>query len=76
MFVNRLLPIRLPKNEMIRVWAVGMDGASEVEESQSVDGVTIVARHDVWFYGVEFQTLRYQIWKTSKEHNPDKARVK
>ena len=45
-YANRLLPIRLPMNETIRVW--------------TEDG-KVAARHDMWLFGIRFLTLEYAI---------------
>lgn len=61
-FVNRILPVRLPMSETIRVWAVGM-------EDRAVDGgicwlseAMLAARHDMWLLGIKYLTLDYAIF--------------
>jgi hypothetical protein len=60
-FVNRFLPIRLPTQETIRVWAAGTPGIPASLERWS-GTATLVARHDVWLFGVRFLTLDYRIF--------------
>jgi hypothetical protein len=58
-FANRVLPIRLPFNETIRVWAV-----PEEDRVRPDDGATVAARHDVWLFGTRLLTLHYAIRPT------------
>jgi len=60
-FVNRFLPIRLPTQETIRVWAVGTPGIPTDLERGSATA-TLVARHDVWLFGIKLLTLDYRIF--------------
>ena len=60
-FVNRFLPIRLPTQETIRVWAVGTSGIPTDLEIWSARA-TLVARHDLWFFGRKLLTLDYCIF--------------
>lgn len=58
-FVNKLLPIRIPINETIRVW-VG-DGLEPNSPSFLTLPSHIQARHDMWLFGIQFLTLHYFI---------------
>jgi len=60
-FANRLVPIRLPIDETIRVWAVGAPGCP-IGDDPAIPDVTVVARHDMWFFGIKFLTLDYRIF--------------
>jgi hypothetical protein len=60
-FANRFLPVRLPTQEMIRVWAVGTPGIPADLERWSATA-TLLARHDVWLFGIRFLTLDYRIF--------------
>ncbi|MBV9256482.1 MAG: hypothetical protein JO215_00530 [Ktedonobacteraceae bacterium] len=60
-FVNRFLPIRLPAQETIRVWAVGTPGIPADLECWSA-AATLLARHDVWLFGIRLLTLDYRIF--------------
>ena len=60
-FVNRFLPIRLPTQETIRVWAVGMPDMPIDLELWLATG-TLVARHEIWLFGIKFLTLDYCIF--------------
>lgn len=51
-YANSLMPIRLPVNETIAVYAV---------DNLAGDGVHVEARHDVWVLGLAVLTLRYFI---------------
>jgi len=64
-FVNRFLPIRLPMQETIRVWAVGTPGIPPDLECWSATA-TLVARHDVWLFGRKCLTLDYRIFPLEK----------
>ena len=61
-FVNSLLPIRLPMNETIRVWAVVMPGVPIQPGRPGSETATVVARHDMWLFGTRFLTLDYYIF--------------
>ena len=60
-FVNRFLPIRLPTQETIRVWAAGTPGIP-ADLARWTGAATLVARHDVWLSGIRFLTLDYRIF--------------
>jgi hypothetical protein len=60
-FVNRFLPMRLPAQETIRVWAVGKPGIPADLESWS-GTATLLARHDVRLFGIKLLTLDYRIF--------------
>lgn len=51
-FANSLVPIRLPVNETIAVYAV---------DNLAGNGIHVEARHDVWMLGLAVLTLRYVI---------------
>ena len=55
-FANRLLPVRLPFDETIRVWPVPLGGE---DDRRARVGATVAARHDVWLFGIRFLTLHY-----------------
>lgn len=60
-FVNSFLPIRLPAQETIRVWAVGTPGIPA--DLQSWSGTAnLLARHDVRLIGIKLLTLDYRIF--------------
>jgi hypothetical protein len=56
-FANRWLPLRLPINETISVLERHMPGARDMPRA----GAELVARHDMWLWGVRFLTLEYNI---------------
>jgi hypothetical protein len=60
-FVNSFRPIRLPAQETIRVWAVGTPGIPADLASWS-GTATLLARHDVWLFGIKLLTLDYRIF--------------
>ncbi|HEX8773918.1 MAG TPA: YndJ family protein [Pyrinomonadaceae bacterium] len=60
-FANRLLPIRLPINETITVWAAGMRGAP-FDVPVSMENSSVVARHEMWLFGIKFLELDYEIF--------------
>ncbi|MBV9229088.1 MAG: hypothetical protein JOZ18_07225 [Chloroflexi bacterium] len=60
-FVNCFLPIRLPTQETIHVWAVGTPGIPADLECWSATA-TLLARHDVWLFGIRLLTLDYRIF--------------
>jgi len=65
-FANRVLPVRLPLNETIRVWTPGMAGIPVAMERPPNTPVTVVARHDLWLFGMQYLTLDYYIFPTQR----------
>lgn len=55
--VTRLIPVRLPINETIRVWT-----ADHAPFPPAHSATTLVARHDMWIFGLKFLTLKYHIY--------------
>ncbi len=59
-FMNQLLPIRLPINETIRVWpATAADSPIDRDKEPQA---TVVARHEMWIFGIKFLTLDYLLF--------------
>jgi hypothetical protein len=56
--------LRLPFNETIRVWTPSMPEVPPELRPQGAGNVTVVARHEVWLFGVKFLTLDYFIFPT------------
>lgn len=61
-FANRVLPVRLPLNETIRVWPAGQSRVPPDGGASEQAAPTIVARHDMWLFGIKFLTLDYAIF--------------
>ena len=60
-FANRLLPVRLPINETITVWAVDKkDAPFNVPVTNA--NVLVLARHEMWLFGIKFLELDYEIF--------------
>ncbi len=59
-FANRILPLRLPIDETIRVWP--REAAETPIEAAGTGDVTVVARHDIWLFGIRLLTLDYAIF--------------
>lgn len=59
-FANRLLPVRLPINEVITVWPA----TKKTRAGDRSDGKqpTVKARHDMWIWGIKFLHLEYDIF--------------
>ncbi|HEV2912484.1 MAG TPA: YndJ family protein [Pyrinomonadaceae bacterium] len=68
-FANRLLPVRLPVNETITVWSADMKGAPFKIDS-STGRVRVLARHEMWIFGIRFLELDYEIFPDDRETNP------
>jgi hypothetical protein len=67
-FANRLLPVRLPINETITVWAAGkVDAPFDVDIT--TNNVCVLARHEMWLFGVKFLELDYEIFPVEAETN-------
>jgi hypothetical protein len=52
------VPIRLPLSETIDVWTVD-DPAAPAELRAWATGLTTIARHDLWLFGIHYLTLEY-----------------
>jgi hypothetical protein len=61
-FATRNLSIRLPMNETISVWAADADEAGERFRLAAPRNTTVIARHDMWLFGLAFLTLYYFIY--------------
>jgi hypothetical protein len=59
-FANRIAPLRLPLQETIDVWAVGMTGIPAPLD-QAPSGTKVVARHELRMFGVRYLVLYYFI---------------
>lgn len=57
-------PLRLPLNETIQVWS-GTQKTPLNHHSQ-MDKVQVLARHDMWLFGLKFLTLEYYIYPLQK----------
>jgi hypothetical protein len=57
-FANKLIPVRLPMNEVISVWAVGEIGNAESDVTKPV----VKAIHRMWLCGIKFLELAYDIY--------------
>lgn len=60
-FANRLLPVRLPINETITVWAVDKSDAPFNVPVTTANAV-VLARHEMWLFGIKFLELDYEIF--------------
>jgi YndJ-like protein len=63
-FANRLLPIRLPINETITVWAASMSDPP-FDTAVSMKNTKVLARHEMWIFGIKFLELDYEIFPLS-----------
>ena len=61
-FVNCFLPIRLPVQETILIWAVGTSGKIPADLESWSGEATLLARHNVWIFGIKLLTLDYRIF--------------
>jgi hypothetical protein len=61
-FANRLVPVRLPFNETIRVWAAGAPGYVVPKGLTTPEKASVIARHEVWLFGIKFLILDYCIF--------------
>jgi YndJ-like protein len=60
-FANRLLPVRLPINETITVWAADKrDAPFNVPVTRA--HALVLARHEMWLLGIKFLELDYEIF--------------
>ena len=59
-YANRIIPIRLPINEVITVWPV----RRENNEALGAQGLLPVlqAKHEMWIFGINFLNLDYDIF--------------
>lgn len=64
-WVCRLIPIRLPINETIRVWAAEMPEVPG-DLGPGPKKTTVFARHEMSFFGIHFLTLDYWIFPKDK----------
>jgi YndJ-like protein len=64
-FANRLLPVRLPINETITVWAANMKDAP-FDIPVSMKDSKVLARHEMWLFGIKFLELDYEIFPHSR----------
>jgi hypothetical protein len=70
-FANPLLPVRLPINETITVWAAEMKDAP-FKLTVSTENAKVLARHEMWIFGIKFLELDYEIFPLSgKEERRD-----
>lgn len=60
-YANRLLPVRLPINETITVWAVDKKDAP-FNVRVTAANVVVLARHEMWLFGIKFLELDYEIF--------------
>ncbi|HEX8921557.1 MAG TPA: YndJ family transporter, partial [Pyrinomonadaceae bacterium] len=60
-FANRLLPVRLPINETITVWAVDKSDAP-FNVPVTTANALVLARHEMWLFGIKFLELDYEIF--------------
>jgi YndJ-like protein len=56
-FANKLIPIRLPINEVITVW----QAVSQPLHNQDEKDFDLEAKHEMWFCGIKFLELEYFI---------------
>lgn len=73
-FANAILPVRLPINETIRVWPAGMKDAPFTSSSRMEGKATVLARHDMWFCGIKFLELDYEIFPAGEKHLEEKGK--
>jgi hypothetical protein len=72
-FANRFLPVRLPINETITVWAAEKKDAP-YSVAITTANVRVLARHEMWLCGLKFLELDYEIFPAevkSEEINGD-----
>jgi hypothetical protein len=67
-FANRLLPIRLPINETITVWAADKKDAPFNVAATNAN-VRVLARHEMWLCGIKFLELDYEIFPAKAGSN-------
>lgn len=67
-FANRLLPVRLPINETITVWAADKKDAP-FNVPITTENVRVLARHEMWLCGLKFLELDYEIFPAKPETN-------
>lgn len=67
-FVNRLLPVRLPLNETITVWAAAKRDAP-FDVAFTTENVRVLARHEMWLCGLKFLELDYEIFPREPQSN-------
>ncbi len=60
-FANRLLPVRLPINETITVWAADKKNAP-FNVAVTTANASVLARHEISHYGIKFLELDYEIF--------------
>jgi hypothetical protein len=61
-FANRLVPVRLPIDETIRVWPAATAPDSFPKALKAPAEVSVVARHEIWLFSIKFLTLHYAIF--------------
>lgn len=64
--VSRGCPLRLPLDETISVYAA-KDAPPDIPAQPRT---TLVARHEMWLFGVPYLTMHYQIRRRSAEPAP------
>ena len=72
-FVNPLLPIRLPIHETLRIWPVNPPDLSNSVAREHECGQaenTLMARHDMWFFGIKCLTVDYSIFPKASPAKP------
>jgi hypothetical protein len=65
-FANSLLPVRLPLNETITVWAAE-SGDAPFDVDITTENVRVLARHEMWLFGLKFLELDYEIFPVEAE---------
>jgi hypothetical protein len=61
-FANRIIPLRLPFNETIRVWPATPKSIELLQKMKSPAQTSVVAQHDIWLFNIRFLTLHYCIF--------------
>lgn len=72
-FANRILPLRLPIDETIRVWPAGGGDDRARTGEPATAGATVLARHDMWLCGLRCLTLHYAIFPRGEAASPGGA---
>ena len=62
-YANRIIPIRLPINEVITVWSIRRKSNEAVDAQDSLPALQ--ARHEMWIFGINFLKLDYDIFTVS-----------
>jgi hypothetical protein len=66
-YANQVIPVRLPINEVITVWPA----KSQIDGGFNDNRVPVLlAKHEMWLFGVNFLNLDYEIYERSATQLP------